>query len=60
MILQALYYYYEAMNKLQLIAPPGLEYKAIAWAIIIKEDGSFVRLKPPKILVTKTVMGKSI
>ena len=27
MILQALYNYYEAMNKLQLIAPPGREYK---------------------------------
>lgn len=58
MILQALYNYYEAMNKLQLIAPPGREYKAIAWAIIIKEDGSFVRLKPLKDTSDKNSKGK--
>lgn len=58
MILQALYNYYEAMNKLQLIAPPGREYKAIAWAIIIKEDGSFVRLKPLKDTSDKNSTGK--
>lgn len=58
MILQALYNYYEAMNKLQLIAPPGREYKAIAWAIIIKEDGSFVRLKPLKDTSDKSSKGK--
>ena len=58
MILQALYNYYEAMNKLQLIAPPGREYKDIAWAIIIKEDGSFVRLKPLKDTSDKSSKGK--
>lgn len=45
MILQALYNYYEAMRKAHRIATPGLEVKPIGWVIVIREDGSFVRLK---------------
>ena len=45
MILQALYNYYEAMRKAHRIATPGLEVKPIRWVIVIREDGSFVRLK---------------
>lgn len=48
MILQALYDYYEAMLKLGRIASPGLEYKPIRWVIVIKEDGSFVRIEDLK------------
>ena len=45
MILQALHNYYEAMRKAHRIATPGLEVKPIGWVIVIREDGSFVRLK---------------
>ncbi|MDY4245518.1 MAG: type I-C CRISPR-associated protein Cas8c/Csd1, partial [Porphyromonas sp.] len=45
MILQALYNYYEAMRKAHRIAPFGQEVKPIGWVIVIREDGSFVRLK---------------
>lgn len=45
MILQALYQYYEAMLKAGRIAAPGLEEKPIRWIIVIKEDGSFVRIE---------------
>lgn len=45
MILQALYNYYEAMRKMDRIAPLGQEVKPIHWVIVIREDGSFVRLK---------------
>ena len=45
MILQALYNYYEAMRKMDRIAPLGQEVKPIGWVIVIREDGSFVRLK---------------
>ena len=45
MILQALYNYYEAMRKAHRIATPGLEVKPIGWVIVVREDGSFVRLK---------------
>ena len=48
MILQALYNYYEAMRKAHRIATPGLEVKPIRWVIVIREDGSFVRLKDLK------------
>lgn len=48
MILQALYNYYEAMRKAHRIAIPGLEVKPIRWVIVIREDGSFVRLKDLK------------
>lgn len=48
MILQALYNYYEAMRKAHRIATPGLEVKPIRWVIIIREDGTFVRLKDLK------------
>ena len=48
MILQALYNYYEAMRKAHRIATPGLEVKPIGWVIVIREDGSFVRLKDLK------------
>ena len=48
MILQALYNYYEAMRKAHRIATPGLEVKPIHWVIVIREDGSFVRLKDLK------------
>lgn len=48
MILQALYNYYEAMRKAHRIATPGLEVKPIRWVIVIREDGTFVRLKDLK------------
>ena len=48
MILQALYNYYEAMRKADRIATPGLEVKPIRWVIVIREDGTFVRLKDLK------------
>lgn len=48
MILQALYNYYEAMRKAHRIAPFGQEVKPIGWVIVIREDGSFVRLKDLK------------
>ena len=48
MILQALYQYYEAMLKAERIAAPGLEEKPIRWIIVIKEDGSFVRIEDRK------------
>ena len=48
MILQALYNYYEAMRKAHRIATPGLEIKPIRWVIIIREDGTFIRLKDLK------------
>lgn len=48
MILQALYNYYEAMRKAHRIATPGLEVKPIGWVIVIREDGTFVRLKDLK------------
>ena len=48
MILQALYNYYEAMRKVHRIATPGLEVKPIRWVIVIREDGTFVRLKDLK------------
>ena len=48
MILQALYNYYEAMRKAHRIATPGLEVKPIRWVIVIRKDGSFVRLKDLK------------
>ena len=48
MILQALYNYYEAMRKMDRIAPLGQEVKPIHWVIVIREDGSFVRLKDLK------------
>lgn len=48
MILQALYNYYEAMRKAHRIATPGLEVKPIRWVIVIREDGSFIRLKDLK------------
>ena len=48
MILQALYNYYEAMRKAHRIAPLGQEVKPIGWVIVIREDGTFVRLKDLK------------
>ena len=48
MILQALYNYYEAMRKAHRIATPGLEVKPIRWVIVIREDGTFIRLKDLK------------
>lgn len=48
MILQALYNYYEAMRKAHRIATPGLEVKPIRWVIVIREDGTLVRLKDLK------------
>lgn len=48
MILQALHNYYEAMRKAHRIATPGLEVKPIRWVIVIREDGTFVRLKDLK------------
>ncbi len=60
MILQALYDYYEAMLKLGRIASPGLEYKPIRWVIVIKEDGSFVRIEDLKDPNDKKSKGQEI
>ena len=58
MILQALYNYYEAMRKAHRIAPLGQEIKPIGWVIVIREDGSFVRLKNLKDLSDKKSNGQ--
>lgn len=58
MILQALYNYYEAMRKAHRIATPGLEVKPIRWVIVIREDGSFIRLKDLKDPSDKKSMGQ--
>ena len=58
MILQALYNYYEAMRKAHRIAPLGQEVKPIGWVIVIREDGSFVRLKNLKDLSDKKSNGQ--
>ena len=42
MILQALYEYYNRSDK---VAPTGKEMKEIAFLIVIKQDGSFVRIE---------------
>ena len=42
MILNALYDYYNQSDK---VAPVGLEYKEIVFLIIIRHDGSFVRIE---------------
>lgn len=55
MILQALYNYYWNLSSYQQgldedeggrkIAPPGMEWKTIPYIIVIKRDGSFVRIE---------------
>lgn len=42
MILKALYDYY---NRCEGLAPKGLKYQEIGYLIVIKEDGSFVRIE---------------
>ena len=42
MILKALYDYYNRSDKM---APVGMEYKALAFLIVIDEQGNFVRLE---------------
>ena len=42
MILKALYDYY---NRCEGLAPKGLKYQEIGYLIVIKEDGTFVRIE---------------
>ena len=42
MILKALYDYYNRSDK---VAPVGKEYKEIVFIVVIKHDGSFVRIE---------------
>ncbi len=45
MILQRLHQYYERKNEEGDIAPPGFEYREIAYLVIINEEGKFLRFE---------------